>query len=409
MDYTAEAKYREFLEETIREQEDIDRFLAECQIFTEETDINQKLAALNEGLVDNVMDAISKFAQWLKTLWAKFLERLSRIFNSNKGYLNQYRDIILKKAVKEGTINSSNYDVGIKRMAASTIYALTPQDIESFAGMANEDIENTLLQSFSKSAPGIKITTDNMTEAFKAYFLGGKPREMQISQWASNMTNIFNFCYDYDKMTSNLKRCKDTITKSVNGAMDIISKSANASYANPAKPVGAATQESFGYVTEYSVLLEKLEVKRPTNNAEANPAPSRLPNTRGPMGSQSAAQMAAKSVSGVTRNNDQQMKQAGQALGSTAAATSQTANQLGAKIEQIRKCVNFYNKYASAVMTAKLTATERIYKDYMDFIRMHVNDYVGNRAAPEGSVSAKAPTNYATQPKDSQEQPTPAK
>jgi hypothetical protein len=193
------------------------KFFSACEIVMEGYD---SIDILNEGVGDNLKNGWNKFIQFIKETFAKFNESLSNLFNSEKGWLDQYKDIILKKRPDENISfdDFPAYDIGIQRISRATVPLFNPdsdaeilKDSESFLKHICPNIGESMNTLFPEGVD--KNTSSGLT----TYFKGGEPRQgVKITDL--NMTDLWNFCYNYKTLASYIEKDNKAITSSVNNA-----------------------------------------------------------------------------------------------------------------------------------------------------------------------------------------------
>jgi hypothetical protein len=193
------------------------KFFAACEIITEGYD---DISILNEGVGDNLKNGWNKFVQFIKETFAKFAESMSNIFQTEKSWLEQYKDIILKKKPDENMSfdDFPPYDVGIQRISKATVPLFNPdgdanslKDVESFITMVCPDISQSIGSLFPDGID--KNTSTGLT----TYFKGGESRN-GVKATDLNMTDLWNFCYNYKTLTGYIEKDNRAIMSSVTNA-----------------------------------------------------------------------------------------------------------------------------------------------------------------------------------------------
>ena len=129
-----ELDYLRYLEASIEEQTSLENFVNKCIGINESTSINEQLQVFTEGVVDTMRTNWQKFKVWVKQVWARFLEKLANTFSNPQGYLEQYKDIILNKKVKDNyEVTIPDHSVGVKRiLGGETIPRIQANTIFNF-------------------------------------------------------------------------------------------------------------------------------------------------------------------------------------------------------------------------------------------------------------------------------------
>jgi len=226
-----ELDYLRYLESVMEEQFSLEDHVNTCIGITESATIEQRLQIFTEAATERIKNNWDKFRAWIKRVFAKFLEKLANTFSNQAGYVEQYKDIILKKKVKEGfTVEIPNHKVGIERIFNDKIEALTVNDINAGADallniMKNDNNSDALnnpyeifsghssaFASINKIYHNAEISADMRSDnaavgaALKQYYLGGKARVIPTTDSSLNMTDMYEWCHDVNKIKANIEK-----------------------------------------------------------------------------------------------------------------------------------------------------------------------------------------------------------
>lgn len=170
----------------IHNQRLMNDYFVECMAL--ESHNVEVMQILSEGVVDSIKEFISKILNGIKTFFAKISESLSRTFKNDQDYLTKYKDIILNKKPKIGTLNEY-YDFKIKDLVSNT--PIPEFHYESLKpSLASEEAFR------SKYFGKIQMKSeDSFTDACKLYFMGD-PKDIESEDL--NMTDLYNFCWDFE-------------------------------------------------------------------------------------------------------------------------------------------------------------------------------------------------------------------
>lgn len=391
MDYTREASYSSFLISEMLQQIDIETAIREAAILAEGGDINSKLDVLTESVFDKVKEVWDKFLAFIKRIWAKFTETMMSVFDVDKPYLEKYRDIILKKPMLSGTtVSMRNYqiDLIIKSALEPFDYNMMKDDLADRSKLTHRFID----------AFKVEDSTEDLSGWCKGYFCGGQEDAQEIDGDKINLSTFYDYCYTWkDKMLPALNKDITAINNSTTKAMNLVknaekdkpkaeepakateapkannqtqqqapnqnSAAANQTAANSGVKDQNASGNLFGDVdiSRYSHLYEA-EVKTTTTTSGS-----------------------AVTTKGTTVGGDQT---AAAAVKSTAVDANKTTVDGGTDdIEALKKLIDNYSYVASKIAAAKLTVSEWAYKEYMQVIKAHVKQQLGNKEeTPDQSV-----------------------
>lgn len=217
--YVDKMAYANFLFEQERNTIKLNAFISECLCIAEGGNIYDGIKAINEGISDKAESAWDKVMDFLRRMWGKFVENMTRLFNSNGYYLEKYKDIILKKPLKfTEKITMPNYFNGIKNIVGVKIPQITVQSLdrvplntEDKTGMDN--LRTDFMNAWRNGKP-----SDNPEgKEFKAwavdFFKGLGKGEVDFTASQINMTDMYNFCHDTKNITSTLEKDKSAIER----------------------------------------------------------------------------------------------------------------------------------------------------------------------------------------------------
>ena len=380
--YIQDALYESYIQAKIDSEERLALALKESMIISEADYSNIK--ALHEAkFSDKAKSTWKRFVAFIKGLVAKFMESMSNILLDEKAYLEKYKDIILKKRPKDDMKFSytGDYEEGIKRLIKVEIplfeYYKYKTQLEA---EGDGDLVKALMGAEFKYDDGVALS-----EQFKNYFLAVEKGEKEGKFSDLNMTDMYNFCYNFKKikdvvdkdinrLEQSTKNIESAINKSLaatnnDAAGDNATNQATNQTSNTTSNTQSSTTEN---KNESTVLSEKVEIKdEPTS--------------------------VAASKMGSTQNADQKDED------ETATAGSITAVNDGKKAEDITKAADKWVRVCRPIIASKLTAYQQIAKDYMDIIRAHVRSYGGqDKKSKEGNKAPQTATQYSKHPEVNQ-------
>lgn len=414
IDYVSESKTFDFRNGSYADKQDLSRYINECVILSDYSPRGNrmaKLAHLNEGAADNIKAGLNKVHQFIQKIWAKFVERLDSLVAKDRTYLEKYKDIILKKKPVDASYEMKNYPAGIINITNTSV------PIFNYNGLKDKLASEVDFTKFlvSGKKPEYDPEKQDFVDYCKALFTGGEETS-DVNSSQINMTNLWNYCYEYKDLKEKIKKDSNTIEAAVSEAERVI----NAIPTGPDKPSTTAAKpdntedkpeapkaetpaaptttsdadkekvkgESFrfnGNPKAYSVVYEAViteELKRtvhgdkPSNDSGSSN--SSVPST----------QSAAKQTSNT--NTSAGDRQETDAIKASVAADGDSEKEL----DEAKDKIMIYMTYTKDLFAAKLTASEEIYKSYMQIIRIHVRDHVGtNNKISDKTVQTA--TNYS--------------
>lgn len=411
MDYIAETNAFLYTETKRAQQEDLESYINECVVLAESSNIVSRLKAFNEAegtsAIQKVKDALKTFIDFIKQIFSKFVNRLQRFVGGNKKWLEDNKSIIINNPFKYQDVTTYDYEVGIKRMVNAAIPAFDNYDNIKDKLATDKDC-------YEWMADAIKFTDytyDTKVKFFVPvtdFFRGGKD-QIVISGNKVNLTNIYNYCYNYNDMVNGIKKDQETLESSMNAITAAINKKAatmsvdnntssntnnqqnnatSTTTQNQAseKPVTDVKDEHAAFSSVYGAYIT--EADGPTFGAAKdsnNSGPQmKAANGAGSVGDQNAT--ASNNMKNVDYNgqksDDVQNKN----------IENINNNNNASEIKTMSDACLRYRTAASAVFSAKLTVAEKCYKDYLKILIAHVDSYLGRDQ--KNNKEADVPTDY---------------
>lgn len=359
---THNLSYQLFLAEQMSEQSELEMFINECILISEGTNTLTNIDIIHESFVDKVKESIKKFLQAIANMWHKFTESMNTLLKTDRAYLEKYKDIILKKNPIDCEYTMYKYDQGLPILLKSEVPTLNLNNMDTEL----VDDETFLRKHFAIFIQGAK-TPYNIGDLARAKFRGGNGQEVNIKSTQLNMTDLYNYCYDY-------KKFQDLIQKDIKNIQDsagsIIVKIDKMVREGQIKNEAAALFESAQYLsTVYDTFVNEA-----TPGTRVKPEDSNNNNNNS---SDKPVQNKPSQAYNKTQNIDKNQE----------INVEKTAKELTAK-------ANRYLKICGEFLGAKQSIAEEIYKAYMSIIKAHVRDFVGKKSDSKDNKPSDSATNY---------------
>ena len=432
--YVEQMRYFQYLQEQMQQENELNAYISECLCLSEGT--FNEFQALHEAITDKVSNAWEKILDFLRRMWGKFSESMNNLFDNNKEYLNQYRDIILNRPPKFAqSIDMNDCKLAINRMMKiqlqpvnSAILGRIPKSDKE----ANEEgqlnrLRTTVVQEWNNGKPAKNPDDKEFAQWLSDYFKGADNPLTGVSMSDLNMREIFDFCYTADKngaMMKALQKDKDVVEKNSKEFIDEIKKIAPAGNTNKdtkttgetgtggtgggtggtgtgtggtggtgtgtgtggtgtgtgtgggAKPAGVGESFVFSNVVgsyiNESYFTEEIKMNNPGNNA-GNSASTQTATPATDSGNTALGSQKSRT--------DQKEKDAEANKGEL--EDIKKANDVRETQTQLSYQANVYSQLGTDICTAKMNGVTAVYNDYMQIIRAHVRSYVGNEKAAE--------------------------
>ena len=380
--YMQDALYESYIQAKIDAEDRLAFALKESMIISE-SDYSNIRAIQEAKLSDRIKATWKKFIAFIKGLVAKFMESLSNILLDEKDYLEKYKNIILNKKPKEDMEYSytGNYTKGINRLINTSVpmfdyYKYSKQ----LQAEGDGELAEAIMPQEFKYDDG-----ETLAEQFKSYFLALEDGQQEGKFSNLNMTDIYNFCYNFNKIKGIVDKDINRLEASTRAIENAINKELSSTGNDAAgdKVEKAETNTTTDTTAntgsndtdvkkESGIFTEKVEIKDndPSNNTKESSDPT------------------SKMGSTENRNNDAEKAATDAGVG-YAKGQDKTTND-------ISDAANKWISVCRPLIAAKLTACQQIAKDYMDIIRAHVRSYGGqDKKSKEGNKGKDTATKYS--------------
>lgn len=374
--YLNEAVYVDYLADKIYNEQRLAREINKTLIMKESTTtVAQKvnrIAAINEAkLSDNIKSKWNKFITFIKTLMGKFMESMTKILLDEKGYLEKYKDIILKKRPKDDIEFSytGDYKEAANRLMNTELPLFNYEEYKNeLKAEGNIVLAQKLLKNFQLDSGR------ELAEQMKEYFIAADKGETKGKLSSGvNMTDLYNFCY-------NFKKIKDITDKDINHLESSTTAIQNAINTEIRKQPADNTVEKTETQTESAIIREADD----SNGAQENQQEKKPDNSDNNKSVNTNLSIKTNTYSDDNKKVDN-VNDAKTANANAASKESET---------DIDAMITKWISVCRTIITAKWTASEQIAKDYMALIRAHVKSYVGTKEDKADNKAASQGTNY---------------
>lgn len=377
--------YVVYLTDSMLEEAKMDRFIKECILISESKNTIAAMQILNEDADNKFTLVIKKIIAAIGKMWGKFVNAVNTLVTSDKNYLEKYKDIITKKTPLEKNYEMYNYELGIRNITNSPVPTFNYGSMKEELISDEKFIAATNLKTYTNGNKN-----ESYVDQFKAYFRGSAVVQ-NIKSTQFNMTDAYNYCYNYTTMVANLKKDRDQIQSAAEYAIKIL----DAAVAGGEEGISSESsnmyrkkQLYYSNVYEGFILEKTGDPVKPdaTGNTPATGKPITKPvitataQSNNPQNSSAASNMNNIDDSKGTDKDDNAIK---------TAIGGGSNNTQSDNTERIKRYINL----CGGVLGAKQTVSEEIYKAYMDIIRSHVKDFAGTKN-PKDDKTAQSGTSY---------------
>lgn len=323
--------------------------LEEVLLFeNKETNI-ETFGLIQEKFTEKVKEGFKTLIENIAKLWARFLEAVNKFVKSDKDYLQKYKTVILNKPLKEESYTMYPYWKGYQLLLNSKVPAFNFSTLKDDL----EDKDAFISKHFNRFRPSDKNETyiQVATSMFK-----GSNKPVVCKAESINMTDLYNFCLDYDSNVAKLERDIKEIDKAGRSAIDMIDRN---------KPIGEHyyTLEKYFYsVINESIIYEEELVKKASSDQKTTTS------------SDSTRQKSeVKNVDGENKSMDED--------------DEKSIQDRNVDIDRVK----LYMTTCTEFLGCKMSVLQETYKAYMFIIRDHIKSHVGTEKKTD-NVEAKNAT-----------------
>ena len=387
--YADTIEYGMFLLEEQTEKLKLKAFIDECIIRETSSDIFKDMQVLNEGFVDKIKELIGKLGNLIMNTWKKFINNMDILFKNDKKYLEKYKDIILKKKLKEDTYTMYDYPLAIRRLINSPI----PQiQINNANFIENGQDEDKFIKANNFNKYTKKYHDDETFKDQVKNFARGES-EIEIPSGKINMADMYQYCIDFNKMKTRMDSDLKILKSSYDVCLKSITELGGTATTNESYNIFYNSNRSYYSFIKESVIYEDGE------NNDAYLSTEHMKNVAAKMRQQSKEiQDAKKNKSSDKKDEDAKSDEKDEDTGTETAHqhnknidTSKDADKKvndenkedKEKLNKMYTAVQTYYKVSSQFLSAKMEIFHDCYTFYMKFIRNHVKNYVGNKGKEE--------------------------
>lgn len=337
--YLYAAIYEEYIQNKIMNEGILVESISQYIPINEATYKNQ-YAIMEAKLTYRAKLLWDKFISFIKNIFGRFKEQISRILLNEKEYLEKYKNIILGKKPKPKMDYQydGDYKVAIRRCIDTIVPVF---NYDKFGAALKEDGDEAVIKLIMSGTTGFVYDAgSDLATMFKTYFLGAENGKISKGSFSDlDFKTMYDFCYNH----KNIQSIVDKDLNYLNQSTTAINNAIQAKFTNNKQ------HESTLYISEAKDGENKPSTDVTITNTDATSQMGSYTNDRKDIDNTEKEGNASLATDPKENNNEQ------------------IISDICAK--WIRIC-----KY---LITAKLTAVQQISKNYMKIIHAHVESYVG--------------------------------
>lgn len=348
-DYTRDIIYRDYVLEKYFMNENQRHFVEECIILSENN--IPELEFINEDLKMDIRNKYEKIKKLLKEIFDKFKAKVTEMVNDSKEFLAKHKDNIINKKVKPYVLNNMpQYSAGIKNIDNTNLPNRI--DINKLESLSELQIQQLIL-------PGYK-GDEEFSEYAKRFFLcdNTKNEDRQSTDPEINMSNIYNFCTDTTRLNA---MNKDIIE--VNGEVSKVQAAIVRDVQESTIRDYMGSKYVYSNVLDVFINEDDANDKQSTSGVKIDDNQSNTAND----GSKSDLNIPKEDKPDDKNDDNKSNNPNGE---------KKEEPEKKADSEKLKK-LDIYLKNLRIAVTAKLTAFQKIFSEYMKIIKYHIKSLLG--------------------------------
>jgi chaperonin cofactor prefoldin len=313
------------------------RYMNECLCI--ESGNFKGLELLNEGVLEGIKNFITKIWNAIVKMWNKFVGRCQELFGQEQKFLESNKKIILEKQPLKADIKMYDYNLD----------KLTSLVFPKYDGRSIKEIKDE--ESFvAKILPNVGEKDSTVSDKVKGIIRGGTEEKSHNSS-ELNFKRMYDYCYSFGKAKETLRGDIKAFEDTKNNVLTVAQTTAN-----------KIEQEKPKEESTYSIVLGKYiteaDITNATNtgNNSNNSTPKKDTNDK----------TVGGNIKNTTGDNPED---------TTVEKDVRDANTSGKEMDEIQEAIKIYYKVGGEFLSAKLNVATEIFKNYMQVLRWHVNNF----------------------------------
>lgn len=384
--------YAIFLSNQMIEEAKFDAYIRESVLISESKNTIENMTILTESFGDKIKLALAKVVEVFTRICGKFMETVDNIFRSNKGYLEKYKDTILKQKPTDTKWVMYDWPEGIKEILATSIPEFNYERMKQY--FADNAKDKFCTDNFAKIINGQKEGI-KLQDAAEFRFRGNLSEEREVTEASLNITDMYNFCIRYDTVKVNLQKDIDNVVnaaKITQQKIDQLAREATSTTATNNTTTPKPQEESamsyyFDNSRQYRSFVYEGYVQEFGKSEDSKDSSTGAADNHQPI----ATNQSKDSNTHETDPNKAMVRVDKDKIDST--VKDGVVKEDSTKI--VENITNVYINPCTAVAAAKMQCLESAFKDYMAIIKNKVQTYIGTNDK-DNKQQADTATNQKT-------------
>jgi len=343
-----------------------------------ECGLSESAIILEARTQDDVSNNWERFLNFIGRVYDRFVAAYEKHVMSNKKFLEKYKDNIVNTKGSDDVDYeyTGDYFEGINRIQNTQLPVF---NYERDAQWLRQEGYEGAIKDFMAGKNFKYDPEKDMAEQFKNWFMAAERGTSKGKLSGLNFKVMFDFCYNYDTLKNSIERDIKGLRQSKNLLINAVNKEMrergqdpnkqnnqqnnqpnnsaqqNNQNSNPQTNVNTNNNNNTGGGTTANSEAVWLNINEADDNANGNNNDNNSSNSNN---------------GGLTiSNSDNETKDAN---GNTVEKKNKIPGKTNSVDQDIKNIVNKWTKMCRCFLTAKLTITQLIGKDFMNLIRAHL-------------------------------------
>lgn len=333
---------------------------------------------LNEARIqDTIKEKWEKFVNFINRIDDRFYSAMEKILLQQKDYLEKYEDIINNKKPREDLEYEyeGDYIEGIDRCMNTPVPIF---NYERDAKWLRQEGYEGAIKDFM-AGKNFKYNKDEeLAQQFKNWFIAAERGTTKGKFSNLNFKAMYQFCYKYQDIEAMVKKDQTALDQSTNILINAVNKAL--------RERGESTTQDQTAKSDTNTTTAGASAKNNASAANNGGNTAATPNTT--TSTTESYWMPLDEADNNANNNGNNNKPSGltiktntpnkaDANGNVKQKDVTAAGDYNTTSQDMNNILNKWIAMCKALITAKLTCTQKIARDYMKLIKAHVRSYGG--------------------------------
>lgn len=367
------------------------------------------LELIQEGVLEKVKNSLLKVWNGIVKMWNTFVHKMEEVVGAQKVFLENNKDVILRKPPRKVNIETYKYNLALLKYTATKYDGKTIMQLEDEEKLRQDFLNDSILQDKSDYEDA------SISDMYKA-IVRGSNSPIQMLATDLNMTDLYNYCYDFKAIKSNIKENLAKLEETKEAVLSTV-KVASSEYERE-NGKNDENDSSINHQDDGDNNTNSNSSNNNNNQPEPKKTKAQELNDRVEKGAKGESAIEefignaklflnefkvsgdSTSASTGTSSNSKSLannmrKVANQEDPKDSKVKNDVKGQLynGIDLDEIEKKVRIYYKFYGDILSAQLNISFEIFTEYMKILRWHVDGFTSKEKEVKDGV-AKSGTNF---------------